>query len=66
MSNDRRKRMEQKTIAVRLESEQLQKLDMIVQATGWNQSEIIRQLIDSALVRPPVVMAEITKKPVAV
>ncbi len=58
--------MEQKTIAVRLESEQLQKLDMIVQATGWNQSEIIRQLIDSALVRPPVVMAEITKKPVAV
>lgn len=48
--------MEPKTIAVRLEPEQLQKLEMLVRMSGWNQSEIIRQLIDSAMIRPPAVL----------
>lgn len=50
------------TIAVRLEVEQLQKLDALVKATGWNQSEIIRQLIDSAMVRPPIIAAIVPTK----
>lgn len=50
------------TIAVRLEVEQLQKLDALVKATGWNQSEIIRQLIDSAMVRPPIIAASVSTK----
>jgi hypothetical protein len=54
--------VEQKTIAVRLEPEQLQKLDAIVQMTGWNQSEVIRRLIDSASVTPPSVTADLSKK----
>lgn len=55
--------MEPKTIAVRLDPEQLQKLDLLVKSSGWNQSEIIRQLIDSAMIRPPVIMSQITEKP---
>lgn len=51
------------TIAVRLDPEQLQKLDLLVKSSGWNQSEIIRQLIDSAMIRPPVIMSQITEKP---
>jgi hypothetical protein len=54
--------MEQKTIAVRLDAEQLQKLDAIVQVTGWNQSEVIRRLIDSASVTPPAVTADLSAK----
>lgn len=54
--------MEQKMIAVRLEPEQLQKLEAIVQMTGWNQSEVIRRLIDSASVTPPSVTAGVLKK----
>lgn len=54
--------MEQKTIAVRLEPEQLQKLNAIVEMTGWNQSEVIRKLIDSASVTPPSVTADLSKK----
>lgn len=53
--------MEQKTIAVRLEPEQLQKLDAIVEMTGWNQSEVIRRLIDVASVTPPSVTADLKK-----
>lgn len=54
--------MEQKTIAVRLDAEQLQKLDAIVQVTGWNQSEVIRRLIDSASVTPPAVTSDVYAK----
>ncbi|MBA3571366.1 MAG: ribbon-helix-helix protein, CopG family [Pyrinomonadaceae bacterium] len=54
--------MEQTTIAVRLKPEQLQKLDAIVQMTGWNQSEVIRRLIDSASVTPPSVTTDFSKK----
>lgn len=54
--------MEQKTIAIRLDSEHLQKLDAIVQVTGWNQSEVIRRLIDSASVTPPSVSADLSAK----
>lgn len=53
--------MEEKTIAVRLRTEQLQKLDAIVEMTGWNQSEVIRRLIDSASVSPPSVSADLKK-----
>lgn len=54
--------MEPKTIAVRLESQQLERLEALVKSTGWNQSEVIRQLIDSALIRPPVIAASVTIK----
>jgi len=54
--------MEQKTIAIRLDAEHLQKLDAIVQVTGWNQSEVIRRLIDSASVTPPAVTADLSAK----
>lgn len=47
--------MDKKLIAIRLEAEQIQKLDKLVEMTGWNQSEIIRQLIDNAWVTPPAV-----------
>lgn len=49
-------------IAVRLEPEQLQKLDALVRITGWNQSEVIRRLIDSASVTPPAVTAGVFSK----
>jgi hypothetical protein len=54
--------MEPKMIAVRLNPQQLQKLDAIVEMTGWNQSEVIRQLIDSASVTPPSVVVNLAKK----
>lgn len=54
--------MEQKTIAIRLDAEHLQKLDAIVRMTGWNQSEVIRRLIDSASVTPPAVTADLSAK----
>lgn len=54
--------MEPKTIAIRLDSEYLQKLDALVQVTGWNQSEVIRRLIDSASVTPPAVSADVFAK----
>ena len=54
--------MEPKLIAVRLEPSQLQKLDAIVRMTGWNQSEVIRQLIDGAQVTPPSVVAKVARK----
>jgi hypothetical protein len=54
--------MEQKLIAVRLDPEQLIKLEKIVRMTGWNQSEVIRQLIDGAQVTPPAVVSRIARK----
>ena len=54
--------MEPKMIAVRLTSQQQQKLDAIVEMTGWNQSEVIRQLIDAASVTPPSVVVNLAKK----
>ncbi len=58
---------EQKLIAVRLDPPQLNKLEQLVRESGWNQSEIIRLLIDNAMMKPPVIMTIIeAKKPVAV
>lgn len=54
--------MEPKTIAVRLDAEVLQKLDAIVKMTGWNQSEVIRRLINNASVTPPSVTTDLSKK----
>lgn len=54
--------MEQKTIAVRLEPEQLQKLDAMVEMTGWSVSDVIRRLIDNASVTPPSVTTGLAKK----
>lgn len=48
-------RNERRLIAVRLEAEQIQKLEKLVDMTGWNQSEIVRLLIDAAWVTPPAV-----------
>lgn len=42
--------MDGKLIAVRLEQKQLSKLAEMSESTGWNQSELIRQLINSAKV----------------
>lgn len=54
--------MEQKTIAVRLDAKQLQKLDAIVEMTGWNQSDVIRRLIDAATVTPPAIGVDLSAK----
>lgn len=54
--------MEPKLIAVRLEPKQLLKLDAIVKITRWNQSEVIRQLIDNASVTPPAVETRLSTK----
>ena len=54
--------MEPKTIAVRLESDHLQKLEAIAKMTGWNQSEIIRRMIDSVSVTPPSIRVDLPKK----
>lgn len=45
--------MENKMIAVRLEEEHARKLEQLVSITGWNQSDIIRRLIEVAAVTPP-------------
>lgn len=45
-----------KTVSFRLGPEQLQKLDSLVKSSGLNQGEIIRRLIDSAMIRPPAVL----------
>jgi hypothetical protein len=51
--------MSEKTIALRLQTQQLDKLDNLKRMTGWNQSEIIRRLIDAAVVMPAAVRAEL-------
>lgn len=55
--------MEGKLIAVRLEHEHLVILKEIGEKTGWNQSEIIRQLIENAKVSPAVVNAKVRGLP---
>ena len=50
--------MEGKMIAVRLEPEQVQKMESLAEMTGWSQSDIIRRLIDAAVVTPPAVWLE--------
>ena len=52
----------EKIIAIRLDAEHMQKLDAIVQMTGWNQSDVIRRLIDAASVTPPSVTTNLTTK----
>ena len=51
--------MAENVIAVRLTPEQVTKLDAMAQITGWNRSEVIRRLIESASVSPPVVMSHL-------
>lgn len=51
--------MEGKLIAVRLEHKHLVILEEIGEKTGWNQSEVIRQLIENAKVSPAVVNAKV-------
>lgn len=51
--------MDGKLIAVRLEQKQLSKLAEMSESTGWNQSELIRQLINSAKVLRPAAPAAI-------
>lgn len=48
-----------KLIAIRLEDEQIQKLEQLVSITGWSQSEVLRKLIDNAWVTPPAVGTEL-------
>jgi Arc/MetJ-type ribon-helix-helix transcriptional regulator len=54
-----------KLIAVQLEDQQLQKIEQLVRATGWNQSELIRRLIDNAWVKPAAIGTELAPKAVA-
>ncbi len=42
-----------KLIAFQVSQPQLDKLEKLVTVTGWNQSEVMRQLIDAAVVRSP-------------
>ena len=42
------------TIAVRLAKRQVEKLKEIIEATGWDKSEVIRRLIDNAEVEPVI------------
>lgn len=49
-------------IAVRLDEQHIQKLDKLVELTGWNQSEVLRRLIENAWVTPPAVGSELTPK----
>ena len=53
-----------KLVAMRLEEEQLQKLEQLVEVTGWTQSEVLRKLIDNAWVTPPAIGTEINAKKV--
>lgn len=52
----------EKLIAVRLDESTAEKLDTIVEVTGWNQSEVIRRLIDAAKVTPPSLSVRIIAK----
>lgn len=51
-----------KLIAVKLDEEQVQKLEQMEEVTGWSRSEVIRQLIDSGWVKPPAVGSELVMK----
>jgi hypothetical protein len=52
----------EKMIAVRLDEEHIQKLEKLVEITGWNQSEVLRRLIESAWVTPPAVGSDLSPK----
>lgn len=54
-----------KLIAVQLDEQQLQKLEQLVNATGWNQSEVVRRLIDNAWVKPAAIGTQVSPKAVA-
>ena len=53
---------ERQLIAVQLRGEQIRRLAELVGSTGWNKSEVIRQLIDNATVRAAQVRTEIEPK----
>ena len=50
------------TIAVRLAKRQVEKLKEIIEATGWDKSEVIRRLIDNAEVEPATIVTGTVKK----
>lgn len=55
----------EKLVAVRLEEEHLQKLNQLVEMTGWNQSEVLRRLIETAWVTPPAIGSRLSPKGLA-
>lgn len=55
----------EKLIAVRLEEEHIQKLSQLVEMTGWNQSDILRKLIENAWVTPPAIGSSVAPKGMA-
>lgn len=42
-------------VSARLEKHQAEKLDFLVRSTGWTASEVVRKLVDAAVVLPPQV-----------
>jgi hypothetical protein len=42
-------------VSARLEKHQAEKLDLLVRSTGWTASEVLRKLVDAAVVLPPQV-----------
>lgn len=51
--------MESKLIAVRLAPKQLRKIELLTDATGMSQSELLRRLIDAARVPAPKITVEV-------
>ncbi len=49
-------------ISVRLNEEQMQVLEKLCESTGWTASQVIRQLLESASVRPAVIRTEVLPK----
>jgi hypothetical protein len=55
--------MAKKLIAIRIDDETMQKLEWLVETTGWTQTDIVARLIDHAWVRPAAIGTELgTKK----
>ena len=48
-----------KLVAVRLGEDEMEKLDELVAQTGLNQSQVLRQLIRNATVRPVEVVTNV-------
>ena len=49
-------------ISVRLSEEQMKVLEKLAESTGWTYSQIVRQLLESASVRPAVIRTEVLPK----
>ena len=50
-------------MAVKLEPEQVVRLQQLVDITGWNRSELVRRMIDVATVRPSAVAVTVDVAP---